>query len=250
MKSSAHIRCHRRRQGTVQAFTLVELLVVLGVMVILLGLLLPALGKVKAVQERIACAAVMRQVGMAVWSYSGDNWEQMPDRHGGGPVVFDTFWMLRNDGDFANLGLLIDRVDDTRSFYCVTQTADRSPSIAHNSSANPWPGKGKSPKGLNSAFPARPVGVPPGKQPAWTTNNYANKVIYSDFIGVDDWPGQGRFKGAIQAPHNGRIYNRLFGDGSVLAAAAQPLNALRPIDKKMPNPHELTAYYELLDVLP
>ncbi len=51
--------------------------------------------------------------------------------------------------------------------------------------------------------------------------NYSNKVIYSDFIGVDAWPGRGRFQRQISNPHRSRGYNRLFGDGSVLGGRAE-----------------------------
>ncbi|MDA1277215.1 MAG: prepilin-type N-terminal cleavage/methylation domain-containing protein [Verrucomicrobia bacterium] len=63
----------RMKRSLLQAFTLVELLVVLTVLAVLVAILLPAAGRGAASARRLKCISNLRQLGIAAQLYTNDS---------------------------------------------------------------------------------------------------------------------------------------------------------------------------------
>ena len=83
---------HSRPRHCARAFTLVELLVVIGIIAILIAMLLPSLAKAQTQAKWVQCQSNLRQIGMYLQMYSQDwkGWIYPPGLGYGQPL--DSRW--------------------------------------------------------------------------------------------------------------------------------------------------------------
>ncbi|MEM1011091.1 MAG: prepilin-type N-terminal cleavage/methylation domain-containing protein [Planctomycetota bacterium] len=76
-----------RYNKTRKGFTLVELLVVIGIIALLVSILLPTLGKARESARTTKCLSNLRQVGMAFIAYTMDNDSRLPPSYRPHPTL-------------------------------------------------------------------------------------------------------------------------------------------------------------------
>ena len=115
-----------------KGFTLIELLVVIAIIALLMGILMPALARVRQLAYRMVCGTNLSGIGKSMLVYATDNEEEYP-RAGGRGSSWRAFGFL--PGGWDNPGTEADAFGSppnneatiTSSFYLLVKYADVTP---------------------------------------------------------------------------------------------------------------------------
>ena len=103
------------------AFTLVELLVVIGIIALLIGILLPSLNRARAAAKQTVCASNMRQLGVGLTFFANDNNGELPlTQHGG--TLPEQAWVFT----------LMPYLDDVHAIRLCPEHPDGNATLAQN----------------------------------------------------------------------------------------------------------------------
>ena len=113
-----------------RGFTLVELLVVIGIIALLISILLPALQSAQEQAKKVKCGSALRNVGQSIHIYATDNKGKLP-QHAGNPVFW--LWDLPNQTRDA----MLKSGNHRDTLYCPSNERQNADALWNYGGTNP-----------------------------------------------------------------------------------------------------------------
>lgn len=235
-----HLRCFspHSHTGRLADFTLIELLIVISIIVILAGMLLPALGKARETAYSASCLNKLKNIGLAVTMYAGDNHEYFPGLNtGSAPFYTEISPYLKSGNTVASFQIFICPADRIRLSYNTDDVSRKrsytlNTNMTHEHDGNP-PGDANN---YNFAW-CRLSKVSGPSEKIYKTDGIGSSAATLDQqcwpLGVNYWcypfkDGSAVSDGGVDFRHNGKA-NLLFADFHAAGKVIQELRYQRKL---------------------